>query len=464
MRIHNYIERFYKRFMPNPFALAVLLCMGVFLSALLFTKPAGVSHFSYAYDVLTFWENGMWTEKLLAFLVQMMLMLVLGHALALSKPVDSFLNKVTAYGTNTQNATAIVALVTVLLSLFNWGLGLIGGAILSRKVAENFRADGKAINYGLLGAAGYSGLMVWHGGISGSAPTGAADEGKWGAIISAISPEKIPDNFPGHIPVDETLFSSMNLTASALLIVLIPLFFYVLSGKVSHKIPQIKMSSEKQKELCLESTADKIDNSRFLAYFVGLGILLYLGIRIYKAQETGLTFDFINPNFINFSLLGLALLAHQNFRNFLNAIQEAIGGAGGILIQFPLYFAILGMMSGSGMLSSISEGFASISNATFLPILTLFSSGFINILVPSGGGQWAVQGPVVLESCLSLGVPIEKGIMALSYGDQLTNMLQPFWALPLLAITGLKAKEILPYTLLLMLLGILIFGTVLLVF
>jgi len=134
-------------------------------------------------------------------------------------------------------------------------------------------------------------------------------------------------------------------------------------------------------------------------------------------------------------------------------LEEAIKGASGILIQFPLYFGIMGIMRDSGMVVQISDFFVSISTARTLPLFTFFSAGLVNIFVPSGGGQWAIQGPIVVESALKLGVPLPKAIMALAYGDQITNMLQPFWALPLLGITKLKAREILPYTLLLMVIG-----------
>ena len=137
-------------------------------------------------------------------------------------------------------------------------------------------------------------------------------------------------------------------------------------------------------------------------------------------------------------------------KNFANAVGESISDISGILIQFPLYFGIMGMMTQSGMVNLISDAFISISNEVTLPIFTLFSAGLVNIFVPSGGGQWVVQGPIVIESALQLGVPLPKAIMALAYGDQITNMLQPFWALPLLGITKLKAKEILPYTLIAM--------------
>ena len=152
-------------------------------------------------------------------------------------------------------------------------------------------------------------------------------------------------------------------------------------------------------------------------------------------------------------MLGLAIILHGNFHKFLAAVEQAISDVSGILIQFPLYFGIMGIMTGSGMISTISDFFVSVSNETTLPLFTFLSAGIVNIFVPSGGGQWAVQGPLVLESALALNVPLNKAVMALAYGDQLTNMLQPFWALPLLGITKLKANEILPYTVLFMFVG-----------
>ena len=138
---------------------------------------------------------------------------------------------------------------------------------------------------------------------------------------------------------------------------------------------------------------------------------------------------------------------------FLEAAGAAISGATGILLQFPLYFGILGLMVGSGLIGQLSDAFVAFSSPDSFPIFSFFSAGLVNVFVPSGGGQWAVQGPIIIASAQELGVSYPKAIMALSYGDQLTNMIQPFWALPLLGITGLKAKDILPYTLLLFLAG-----------
>ena len=178
----------------------------------------------------------------------------------------------------------------------------------------------------------------------------------------------------------------------------------------------------------------------------------------------GAALGFITPNYINFCLLGFGILLHKNFHSFLRAIDKAIVGSSGILIQFPLYFGILALMQSSGLINSISSLFTSISTQNTLPIFTFLSAGFVNVFVPSGGGQWAIQGPIILEAATNLHVPLNKIILSMAYGDQLTNMLQPFWALPLLSITGLKARDILPYTLILLLIGLVIFLTCLILF
>ena len=162
--------------------------------------------------------------------------------------------------------------------------------------------------------------------------------------------------------------------------------------------------------------------------------------------------------------MGLGIVCHTSFSRFLDAVNQAIGGASGILIQFPLYFGIMGIMNHSGLVSVFSDFFVSISNEITFPIFTFLSAGIVNVFVPSGGGQWGVQGPIIIEAANQLNVPYWKAVMALAYGDQLTNMLQPFWALPLLGITGLKAKDILPYSILLMLVGAVIFISGILIF
>ncbi|MCF8463553.1 MAG: TIGR00366 family protein [Flavobacteriales bacterium] len=462
MSFSSAIEKTFKTLLPAPFTIAVLLT--IFTMILAFTLTSSQSTgIERVIEVFGFWESGFGNAPLLVFAIQMMLMLVLGHTLALTTPVDTFISFATRFCNNTANAAAIVTFLTVLVALFNWGLGLIFGAILARKVGEHAVRNKLELNYPLIGAAGYSGLMVWHGGISGSAPIKVAEEGHISTLMSNIvSPEQL-QHLPDPVSFSETVFSSMNMAATILVIILLPAFMFFM-GKRS---PMSAFLPLTKPDLALESVdvsgAEKLDHSRFFGLGIGLIITLYCSYSAINNFSVS-RFGFITPDFINLLLLGLCLLLHRSFFKFLKAIDEAIGGASGILIQFPLYFGIMGIMTSSGLVQLFSGFFVNISNETTFPIFTFISAGIINIFVPSGGGQWGVQGPIILQAASELGVNIPKSIMALAYGDQLTNMLQPFWALPLLGITGLKAKEILPYTVALMGVGVMIFVSVLLLF
>jgi len=437
--------RVFKTLLPAPFTIAVVLTLVTFVLAY-FLSPNQETPLS----LINYWEKGLWNSPLLVFAVQMMLMLVLGHVLALTKTVSHWIDKATLFCSNTSQAAAWVTLLTLLVSFFNWGLGLVFGAIFARKVGEHATKNNIPLNYPLIGAAGYSGLMVWHGGISGSAPIKIAEKGHF-------LEEKM-----GVISQSETIFSSMNISISLVLLIVLPCLMYMLGKKSESKI--IKLISAPIEDEAEEiQGAERLDHSNILAYFFGGMIILYC---IYKALilPQQLSLSFITPNFINLFLLGLGILLHKNFNHFLKGVNQAIGGASGILIQFPLYFGIMGIMNSSGLVGVFSDFFVSISNPTTFPIFTFISAGIVNVFVPSGGGQWGVQGPIIIEAASQLNVPYWKAVMALAYGDQLTNMLQPFWALPLLGITGLKAKDILPYSLLLLLVGGSIFVIGLLLF
>lgn len=443
----DWLAKIFRKFLPAPFTIAVILTVFTFLLAYLFNTNTEEKPIA---SLLLFWEQGLWDKNLLIFAFQMMLMLVLGHVVALSQTVNKIIEKMSTLFSNTAQAAALVTILTLLVSLFNWGLGLIFGAILARKVGEYATKNNIKINYPIIGAAGYSGLMVWHGGISGSAPIKIAEQGHF-------MQEKI-----GVISQDATIFSSMNLTISFVILIALPILMYFL-GKKSKGQKMVLKSSEIIAENQDLIGAEKLDHSNYLGIGFGTIIILFCFYKALVLPEY-LSLSFITPNFINLFLLGLAIVLHKNFNQFLNGVSKAINGSSGILIQFPLYFGIMGLMKYSGMVTIFSDFFVQISNSTTFPIFTFISAGIVNIFVPSGGGQWAVQGPIIIEAASQLSVPYWKAIMALAYGDQTTNMLQPFWALPLLGITGLKAKEILPYTLILMIAGSAIFITGLLVF
>ena len=458
MSVTTAIETIFKRFLPSPFVIAIILTLTTMLMALIFTEaPKEEVHFL---AILSFWESGIWNNSLLVFAYQMMLILVLGHILVLSKPMNSLIIRLTNLVNNTSNAVLLVSATTMLVSFFNWGLGLIFGAILARKVAEAAQTRGFLINYPLVGASGYVGLMIWHGGISGTAPLKVAESGHLSSFMAGISNPDVLSQLPDLVPFSETIFSGFNLILFSILLVIIPAFLFLLAKKTLPKATNLPIYQGPTTKDELLKGAEKLDHSKIFG--IGFGIVIL--IAFFYQYFNSITSFAITPNLLNFLMLGLALVLHGNFSSFLKALGEAIKGATGILIQFPLYFGIMGIMRESGMIIQISDFFVSIATPTTLPIYTFLSAGLVNIFVPSGGGQWAVQGPIIVESALKLGVPLPKAIMALAYGDQITNMLQPFWALPLLGITKLKAREILPYTLLVMCVGSLVFLLGLLMF
>ncbi len=388
--------------------------------------------------------------------MQMSLILVLGHALALTNFFNRVIISVTRFCTSTAKAALWVSLLTIIVSLINWGLGLVFGAIFARKVAERAQAAGRVLNYPLVAAAGYSAMMCWHGGFSGSAP------------LTVASANHFLSEQIGQISIEQTLLSPINIFTTILLLTLLPALCYFLGkrhpdSKIAFPAATTPGNQVSEQAKVSPKGAEHLDHSKTAAIVLGC-LICFLALRKVwiSPPESGLSF--IDLNYINFLFFGLAILLHGSFSKFLGAIQEAIGGAAGIIIQFPIYAGIMGIMQYSGLAAQISDGFVDISNVSTLPIFTFLSAGLVNIFVPSGGGQWIIQGPIITEAAQILNVPVPKVIMALAYGDQLTNMLQPFWALPLLGITGLRAKDIFPYTIIFMLAGLLIFTLSLLIF
>tara|TARA_R110000796_G_scaffold77584_1_gene173097 strand:- start:41709 stop:43058 length:1350 start_codon:yes stop_codon:yes gene_type:complete len=434
--------RFVRQILPSPFAIAVILTLLTFILAMAFTERPENAGSAHSLVILGYWEIGFW--ELLEFTMQMALILILGHALALTPFFNNIIDRFTTYCNTSAKAAFTISLLTILVSMVNWGLCLVFGAIFARKVAERAKANGWKMNYPLLGAAGYSGMMCWHGGFSGSAPLAVASNDHF--LIQEI----------GQIGIGQTLLSLSNILTFVLLLIIIPSVFYLLGKRSSDSEINTVFRKEVHRENEKGHGAERIDNSKIAAIALG-GIICFIALRKIWISPSLVGLSFIDLNYINFFFFGLAVLLHGSFSKFLSAIEEAIGGSAGIIIQFPLYAGIMGIMKYSGLGALFSQGFMEISTVTTLPIFTFFSAAIVNIFVPSGGGQWAVQGPIVTEAAQNLGASVPKTIMALSYGDQLTNMLQPFWALPLLGITKLKAKDILPYSFLIMLVGMVIF-------
>ena len=452
-------ESAFRYMLPSPLTIALLLSLIAFSLVWFFGEHSFSQNFTNSID---YWLEGLWQAPLLIFMVQMMLILVLGHSLALAPSVKKLISKLLKLVESPASLAAMVCFFSLLVSFFNWGLGLVFGAIFAQQAGLKLSQQNQKFNYGILGAAGYSGLMVWHGGFSGSAPLKVAENHHLQELMQGIDLGSLANQLPQNIGISETILSPMNIASSLALLLFLPSLIYVLArfnvGKTINYLP----SSEPVNLTANPSAqgAEKLDYSKYFGLGMGFAIIAINLAIIFRSTDL----SFMSLNFINLSLLGLGFILHGSISSFLKALDQAISGAAGILVQFPLYFGIMGLMSSSGLISQLSEFFSSIASPLSFPILSLFSAGLVNIFVPSGGGQWAIQGTILIETALRLDIPLGKAVMALVYGDQLTNMMQPFWALPLLAITGLKAREIIPYTLIIMLAGILIFTTSLLIF
>lgn len=447
-RLGDVLAAWTRRWVPDPFIFAVLLTALAFLLAVLFGKEG----FSLV-DTVGAWggrlrdgevtpdEQGIW--KFLAFSMQMCLILVTGHALAATKLVGGWIRRFAAVPKTTAGAAAMTAFVAMVAAWINWGLGLIVGALLAREIGCVARVEGRQLHYPLVVAAGYVGLMVWHGGLSGSAPFKMTQMKDVVEVLGDRAQQV------GEVPLNQTVFSPLNVVITFLLLLFVPLLFAMLAPRKDEPhegAPSFPTSVSTEESR--ETPADRMNHSLFLTLFIVVVGAAYLLLLVPKL---GIFSIDINVVILFFLLLGLTL--HGSPLRYVNAVGEAAGGCGGIILQFPFYAGIQSVLAASGLIAAVSNWVAENATAQTLPLFTFLSAAVVNLFVPSGGGQWGVQGPVVVDSALQLGSPLGANIMALAYGDQWTNMLQPFWALPLLSLTGLRARDIIGYTAAVMLLS-----------
>lgn len=418
-----------QKYLPDPFIFCAVLTFLVFLIAIPITKLAPMS-------IINNWTNGFWS--LLSFAMQMALVLVTGHTMASSPFFKKILSSMASKLKSPSQAIIGVTVVSVTASFINWGFGLVIGAIFAKEIAKKV----KGVDYRLLIASAYTGFLVWHGGLSASIPLKLASGGGLKSATAGAVTEAIPTSM--------TIFSSTNLIILAILFVTLPFVnramhpkkddVIVIDNNLLVEIPEEKIDFNTM------TPAEKIENSRIVSLL--LGVMGYTYIISYF-MNNGFA---LNLNIVNFVFLFTAILLHKTPHKFLIAIKEASKGAAGIILQFPFYAGIMGIMVGKGpegvpIAGAMSQMFVNISTETTFPFFTFLSAGIVNFFVPSGGGQWAVQAPIMMPAGAALGIPAAKTAMAIAWGDAWTNMIQPFWALPALAIAGLGAKDIMGYCL-----------------
>lgn len=405
-----------ERYLPDPYIFVLLLTLITFAFAVVIQNQSPLT-------TIQQWGDGFW--GLLTFSMQMLLVLVTGFMLACTPLVKALLERLASLAKSPGSAIVLVTLVSLIASWINWGFGLVVGALFAKALARKVSVD-----YRLLVASAYSGFIVWHGGLAGSVP------------LTIATPGHFSEAQIGVVGTGETIFSGFNLLLLAIMFVIIPLVNRLMLPPESESIivDSAKLKDDTLPSATNERPADKLENSKVLGLLVGFAGLAYL--TNYFVSGGGL-----NLNIVNTLFLFLAIVLHGTPRNVLHSLQQAVQGGSGIVIQFPFYAGIMAVMVQSGLALTMSEWLISFASAESLPVWSFISAGIVNIFVPSGGGQWAVQAPVILPAAAELGAEINRVAMAVAWGDAWTNLIQPFWALPVLAIAGLKAKDIMGFCL-----------------
>lgn len=453
------VERFY----PDPFVFAIGLSGIIFLACITLTDAS-------AETTLFAWGDGL--SGLMAFIGQLAFTLVASHALAHTDAVRRLLERVGGLPRRQATAYSLVAFTAGAASLISWALGLVVGALIARQVAMQGRRNGLRLHYPLLVASAYGGFVLWSMGYSSSA-----------ALFVATPGHSLEEQI-GVIPVQETIFNPWNIGIMLVGLVVVTVLMAMMRPRNGDEIIEISDEAMAQYEASgtasdhqflqvtegpggtaatgggapsatltriRPSVGERLDNSRVPSIAAGGAVATYVAM-YFGRDGFDLTLDVVNWTF-----LALGLLLSRSLVHYVRLVGQASATVGEIILQYPFYAGMAGMMAGTGLVGVLGGWFVNISSADTLSFWGFISAGLINIFIPSGGGQWVVQGPVFVDAAQSLGVAPSRVVMGVALGEW-TNMIQPFWTIPLLAIAGLKVKQVMGYTFVVLIVFFVIYG------
>lgn len=418
----------FERLMPDPFVIVILLTVLTALCAVAFA-PKGTPEV-----ILDGWYKGIF--GIFTFAFQMVLVLVTGYALASAPVIKAGLRSVSLLAVGPRSAVVLVFVIGAIATFLNWGFGLVVGAMLSKEVAKHVRVD-----FAWLVAAGYSSWVLW-------AFTGMSSS----IALSIASPGNPLNLVEQHtrmvVPLSHTVFSTWNLLTGLAAMVLIPVIFILMrpaeSDIVAAKQDALDAADgspvpdDSQRR---QSFAGALEESRICALVFVVAGAAYLAI---QWMRHGISLD-INTVIFIFLLAGLCL--HGSPRRYVGAVTEAAKVTGPMLLQYPFYGGIMGIMAGTGLAEVVANAYIHVASAATLPFLSYLASGLITLFIPSGGGHWAVQGPFTIPAAMHLGASLPGTSMAIAAGEMAGSLLQPFWAIPVVAIAGVGVQRVLGFTL-----------------
>ncbi len=398
------------------------------------------------------WTDGFGNPEILKFGLQIILIVVTGEAIAASPPARRLLARLTALPRTATQALLLVTVFALITGWLHWGFGLVSSALLAREIGRSLTLRGVKIHYALLGTGAYTSMLLWHAGLTASAPLLMNTEKNFVSEVLGLQGAKVP--------LSETIFAPYNLVACAVLLLIVPPLVVAMHPREGIAAPDLEAMpsppDEPTNEERPQTPAEWLDRTRLLTFVVGAIGLSFLWRYL---REHG--FD-LNHNFVNCTFLMLGLVLHESPVAYGRALAQSVRGVSGIVLQFPFYGGILEVMKLTGLSASIADVFVHAATARTLPLFTFLASILTKSFVPSGAGEWAVEGPVMLQAAKQLGVPYGKITMAVAYGNMLGNMYQPFWSLPLLGLMGLRAKDIMGFCLILFVVCLPVLGLALL--
>ena len=439
-RMTTLCVRYVERFMPDPYLFAVVLTLIVVgLCALLVNgaTPGGM---------LRAWYGGVWgAQNIFTFAFQMVLILVTGYTLAEAPVLKRAIICIAGRPNNQVQGALLCFGVSAVFSLLNWGLGLVAGALVARQVAKRLAGA----HFGYLIAAAFMGFIVWTQGLSSSIALANTDTN---------SPINVIHKMTGtNVPLRLTIFQPYSWVSVIVVLLLLAIAIWRMQPAESLE-PDPAVFEEQE-----DPVAPRSDSKRTFAEW--LEDLWILNVLIFVA---GITYFWLSGFALNISSMIMlftvtSALLHRTPIRFIRAFSGAAKVSGPLLLQYPLYGGIVGLLaylpaaSGKALQTVLAEALVTGANQYTLPFLTFIGSVIISLFVPSGGGHWAVQGPVAVDSALALGQrsPAYLGLisMCVAVGEGVANMIQPFWLLPLLAIAKLNVRQVMGFTIIAFLIG-----------
>ena len=434
-RMGSTLADFCERWFPDAYVFAAIAVLIVAIAAfgIQIMHSDVIEPGKEAAKVATNFGKSFWA--FIPFTMQMAFVVIGGYVVAVTPAVRSIINVLAGYPKTPKMAVAYVALMAMLASLLSWGFSMIFAGILMREISR--RVPG--IDYRAMGAACYLGLgSVWALGLSSSAALLMTTKGSIPPALLKIS---------GVIPLELTLFTWQNLTMIVVLIVISVWICYA-SAPNADRAKTAEMAGIVYQESTIDigspqTPAEKLEFSPLLTIVIVLLGGYYLFDHFARSERLATALDL---NTYNLMVLTLGMLLHWKPRAFLRAAAKAVPMTGGVLLQFPLYAGIFGMLMGSGLNEILAHFFVSVSTQSTLPLIGGIYSAILGLFLPSGGGKWLVEAPYILQAANELQVNLAWMVQVYNAAEALPNFINPFWMLPLMGLTGVKARDLAGYS------------------